>query len=93
MIRNYLTKIDETHINVDNWYLTYVGTPKYCMSNAAIDEKEQQQQKKRWVGHMILNASHIGFTIMNASCMILHYQIQFCNHFNQFKKVDITIMI
>jgi len=44
-------------------------------------------------GHMILNASHIGFMIMNASRMILHYQIQFCNPFYQFKKVDIIVMM
>jgi len=42
---------------------------------------------------MISNASHIGFTIMNVSRMILHYQIQLCNAFNQFKKIEITILV
>ena len=42
---------------------------------------------------MIMNVSHIGYMIMNASRMILQYQIQFCNPINQFKKVDIKILI
>jgi len=86
MIRNYLIEIDDTHIYFDGWYLSYADTPKYRMSNATIDKIKKTKPKTLSGPHDLKCVSHIDFLIM-------HYQIQLCNPFNQFKKVEITTLI
>jgi len=72
MIRNYLIKIDETHINFDGWYLNYVGTPKHRMSNAAIYKKNNKTKKTSWDTWSQMRHTSISWSWMRLvwSCII-----------------------